>query len=70
MQYNGHATAQAVSRQLPTQRPRYKPRSGQVGFVVHKVALGQFSMSSSASLANIHSTDCSTLIIYHPGLVQ
>jgi hypothetical protein len=35
-----------------------------VGFVVDKVALGQVSS------ANSHSTDCSTLIIYDPGLVQ
>jgi hypothetical protein len=32
---------------------------------------GKFSPSISVSLANSHSTDCSTLIIiYHPGLVQ
>jgi hypothetical protein len=35
-----------------------------VGFVVDKVALGQ------VSAANFHSIDCSTLIVYHPGLVQ
>jgi hypothetical protein len=29
---------------------------------------GRFSPSTSASSANSHSTDCSTLIIYHPGL--
>jgi hypothetical protein len=31
---------------------------------------GMFSPSSSVSPANSHSTDCSTIIIYHPGLVQ
>jgi hypothetical protein len=31
---------------------------------------GRFSPSTSVSSANSHSTDCSTLIIYHPGLVQ
>jgi hypothetical protein len=31
---------------------------------------GRFSQSTSVSLVNSHSTDCSTLIIYHPGLVQ
>jgi hypothetical protein len=38
-----------------------------VVFVVDKVALEQVSVSP----ANSHSTDCSTsIIIYHPGLVQ
>jgi hypothetical protein len=41
-----------------------------VGFVVDKVALGQVP-STSLSLANLHSTNCSTVtIIYHLGLVQ
>jgi hypothetical protein len=31
---------------------------------------GRFSPSTSVSTSNFHSTDCSTLIIYHPGLVQ
>jgi hypothetical protein len=31
---------------------------------------GRFSRSTSVSPANSHSTDRSTLIIYHPGLVQ
>jgi hypothetical protein len=35
--------------------------------VVDKVVLGQVL---SEYPANSHSTDCSTLIIYHPGLVQ
>jgi hypothetical protein len=37
----GRATAQAVSRWLPTPAAGFKPGSGQVGFVVDKVALGQ-----------------------------
>jgi hypothetical protein len=42
-----------------------------VKFVVGKVALGQFSPSTSVSLANLHSTHFSTITItYHPGLVQ
>jgi hypothetical protein len=40
-----------------------------VGFVVDEVALEQFYSSTSVSPANSHSTDCSTVIIYHPGLV-
>jgi hypothetical protein len=43
-----------------------------VGFVVDKVALGPvFSEYISVSLANLHSTNFSTIIFtYHPGLVQ
>jgi hypothetical protein len=43
-----------------------------VGFVVDKVALVQvFSPSTSVSLANLHSTNFSTItLIYHPGRVQ
>jgi hypothetical protein len=43
-----------------------------VGFVVDKVALwGRFSPSTSVSLANLHSTNFSTITItYHPGLAQ
>jgi hypothetical protein len=37
----GIATAQAVSSRLPTRRPGVEPRSGHLGFVVDKVALGQ-----------------------------
>jgi hypothetical protein len=33
--------AQAVSRWLPTAAARFDPRSGHVGFVADKVALGQ-----------------------------
>jgi hypothetical protein len=41
-----------------------------MGFVVDKVTLGQVFSDTSVSSANYHSTDCSTFIIYHPGLVQ
>jgi hypothetical protein len=37
----GRAIAQAVSRWLPTAAARFEPESGQVGFVVEKMALGQ-----------------------------
>jgi hypothetical protein len=40
-----------------------------VGFVVDKVALGQVSSEYFGSPANSHSTDFSTIIIYHLGLV-
>jgi hypothetical protein len=36
----GRAIAQAVSRCFPPRRPGFDPGSGQVGFVVDKVALG------------------------------
>jgi hypothetical protein len=54
---------------FPPRRPGFEPSSGHVGFVVDKAALGQ-GFSEHVSPANSHSTDCSTLIIYHPGLVQ
>jgi hypothetical protein len=41
-----------------------------VGFVVDKVALWQVSHNIPVSPASYHSTDCSTLTIYHAGLVQ
>jgi hypothetical protein len=37
----GRAIAKAVSRRLPTTPAGFQPRSGHVGFVVDKVALGQ-----------------------------
>jgi hypothetical protein len=62
----GRAIAQAVSRWLPTD-----PGSGQVGFVVENVALGQVFSEYFGSSANLHSTNCSTLTLtYHLGLVQ
>jgi hypothetical protein len=49
----------------------FETESVHVGYVVDKVALGQALPSTSLSLANLHSTDCSTIIIiYHLGLVQ
>jgi hypothetical protein len=42
-----------------------------VGFVVDKVALGQFSPNTSVSPDNLYSTNFSTITLtYHPGLVQ
>jgi hypothetical protein len=38
---SGRAIAQAVNRWLPTAATRVRPRSGHVGFVAAKVALGQ-----------------------------
>jgi hypothetical protein len=38
----GRAVAQAFSRWLPTAAARVRARSGHVGFVVSKVALGLF----------------------------
>jgi hypothetical protein len=37
----GRAIAQAVSRLLPTAAARFEPRSGHVGLVMYKVALGE-----------------------------
>jgi hypothetical protein len=56
---------------FPPQRPGFEPGSSHVRFVVDKVEVTQvFFPSTSVSPANSHSTDCSTLIIYHLELVQ
>jgi hypothetical protein len=39
--HDGRAIAQAVSRWLPTAAARVRARSGKVGFVMDKMALGQ-----------------------------
>jgi hypothetical protein len=42
-----------------------------LGFLADKVALGHFSLSTSVSPSNLHSTNDSTItIIYHLGLLQ
>jgi hypothetical protein len=51
-------------------RPGFEPRTSRVGFVVDKVTLSSSSSSALVSPVNSHSTDRSTFIIYHPGLVQ
>jgi Zn-dependent M28 family amino/carboxypeptidase len=66
----GRVIAEAVSHRLPTAAAGFEPGSDHVGFVVDKVALGQVFSDYLVSRANSHSTDCSTLIIYHPRLVQ
>jgi hypothetical protein len=55
---------------FPPRRAGFKTGFSHVGFVVDKVALGQI-FSNSVSLANLNSTNFSTItIIYHPRLVQ
>jgi hypothetical protein len=52
-------------------RTAFERRSGHVGFVVGKVALGQVFSEYFSSPAKFHSTNCSTITnIYHLGLVQ
>jgi hypothetical protein len=58
---NGRAIAQAASRRLPTAAARVRSQVRSCG-----ICGGQ----SGVSPANSQSTDYSTLIIYHPGLVQ
>jgi hypothetical protein len=68
----GCATAHAVSRWLPT----VAARGSSPGLVMWdlwwtKWRWGRFSLSTSVSPANLHSTNCSTIIlIYHLGIVQ
>jgi hypothetical protein len=62
----GRATAQAVSRWLPTAVAWVRYRVWWT-----KLRWGRFSPSTSVSPANLHSTNCSTVtIIYRLGLVQ
>jgi hypothetical protein len=63
-----HAIAQAVSCRLPTAATRVRAQV-MWDFWCTKWHWDRFSTSTSVSPANSHSTDCSTLIIYHPGLV-
>jgi hypothetical protein len=67
--FGGLAIAEAVSRRLPTAAALLR---SQVRWDLWctKWHWGRFSPSTSVSPANSHSTDRSTLIIYHPGLVQ
>jgi hypothetical protein len=67
--YVGRAIAQAVSHRVPTVAARVR---AQVIWDLWwtKWHWGKFSLCTSVSPANSHFTDCSTLIIYHPGLVQ
>jgi hypothetical protein len=58
----GHAIAQSVA-DFPQKQPRFEPGSGQVGFVVDKVALGQVLSRYFGSPANLHSTKFSILTI-------
>jgi hypothetical protein len=67
--FPGRAITQAVSRRLPSWPPNWSP--GQVMWDLWwtKQHWGRFSLSISVSPTK-HSTDCSTLIIHHPGLVH
>jgi hypothetical protein len=58
------AIAEAVSRWLPTAAARVRAQVRSCGIC------GGQSGSTSVSPARHHSTDCSTLVIYDPGLVQ
>jgi hypothetical protein len=52
-------------------RPVFEAGSNQMGFVVNKVVLGyEFFPVTLVSHANLYSTDCPTIVIYHLGLVQ
>jgi hypothetical protein len=65
----GRAIAQAVSRRLPTAAARVRSKV-MWDLWWTKWHWGRFSPSTSVSPANSPSTDYSTLIIYHPALVQ
>jgi hypothetical protein len=63
----GRTIAEAVSPGFPPRRPGFVPGSGQVGFVVDKVAWGRFSPSTFVSPASLHSTKFSILTITRGG---
>jgi hypothetical protein len=65
----GCAIAQAVSHRLPTVAARVQSQV-MLDLWWTKWHWGRFYPSASVSPANSHSSDYSTLIIYHPGLVQ
>jgi hypothetical protein len=68
----GRAIAQAVSRSLPTAAARVRARGRSRGICAGQRGIGgRFSQSASVSPVNMHSTDCSMIIIiYNQGLVQ
>jgi hypothetical protein len=67
----GRVMAQAVSRRLPTAAASVRALVRSCGICGGQSGTGgRFSPNTSVSPANSHSTDCSTLIIYRPGLVQ
>jgi hypothetical protein len=70
LQAKGRAIAEAVSRWLPTALARVRARVWQVGFVVHKIAPGRFSPSTSVSPANHISFHQLLHPHNHPGQVQ
>jgi hypothetical protein len=53
----------SVSVVLDSKQLFFDPGSGQVGFVVDKMALGKFSPSTSVSPGNLHSTNCFTITL-------
>jgi hypothetical protein len=57
---------------VPPRRPGFEPGPGHVGFVVDKVALEQVFSEYFGFPCQLHSTNCSTviIIIYHLVLVQ
>jgi hypothetical protein len=56
---------------FPSRRPGFDSGSGQVGFVVDKVVLGQVFSEYFGFPANLYSINCSTITLtYHLGLVQ
>jgi hypothetical protein len=69
LNYLGRAIANAVSHWFPPAEARARVRSYGILWWI-KWHWGRFFLSTSVSAANSHYTDCSTLIIYHTGLVQ
>jgi hypothetical protein len=75
---DGRATAQAVSRRLPTAEARVRAQVRSCGICGGQNCAGacflrvlRFPLPILIPSTNFHSIDCSTLIIiYHPGQIQ
>jgi hypothetical protein len=59
----GRGVSQAVCRWLPIAAARVRARSGHVGFLIDKVALGAGFLSEYFGSPNNHSTNFSNIII-------
>jgi hypothetical protein len=65
-----HAIGQAVSFWLPTAAARVRAQVRSCGICGGQSDTGKGYSEYLGFPANFHSTNCSTLIIYHRGLVQ
>jgi hypothetical protein len=71
IEMEGRAIAEAISHWFPITAARVRVQIRSFGICDRRSGTGAgFLLSTSISPANSHSTNCSKIIIYHPGLVQ